>query len=202
MTREARTLLAVALLAVAGLAALGFMASRYSKMQPLKSVEEVAPEPPVIGSAPDESAPDEPADEPGGSVEADEPAPAAEEPAAAPDPIDAFIEVRKAVIAAIDADPGLKHRMLQELSGQAREAPSRVHYRILIDVKFARDDTCKRLGMPVEEYQRIRQSFIAWMGNEFVSKPADPALVVEFERRRAELEPLYLGLLETVDEGG
>lgn len=188
MTREARTLLVIGMLAVGAVVALGVMASRYSKMQPLKSVEDLEP------------AAEEVIDRTAG--EATEPVEATANVAAEPlDPVDAFIVVRKAVIEAIDADPGMKRRMAQELSGEARQTPSRLHYKILLDAKFAREETCERLGITVDEYHRVRESFIAWMGDEFAEKAAEPELVARFESRRAELEPLYLDLFETVDQG-
>ena len=182
MTREARTLLVIGVLAVGAVVVLGLMASRYSKMQPLKSVDDL---------------------QPAGETVSGNAAVAAESavPASASAAVDAFVAVREAVIEAIDLDPGMKNRMIQELRGQARQAPSRMHYKILVDVKLARDQTCERQGIPVEEYHRVRESFIAWMGHEFAEQAAEPELAAEFESRRAELEPLYLDLLETVDQG-
>lgn len=111
-----------------------------------------------------------------------------------------FITTRQAVIAALDAEPVLKAELAEELSGKARRIPSRMHYKLLITTRVAREQALAGIGMSEEDYHRVRQSFIAWMGFKFAETPADPKLVKEFERRREDLEPLYLDLLETVDQ--
>jgi hypothetical protein len=175
MTRESRMIAILGIMAVVAVVALGLLAKRYAGLGELKSVDDL---PPAVSA-----------------VEATN----TEEDPAAVDPIEGFIVVRTEIVTKLSEDPGLRRRMEAELSGQAREAPSRAHYKLILDARMARDRGLEIAGIRAETYDRVRESFVAWKED---LEGADPELVAQFEANRERIDPLYLGDLEVLDQPG
>jgi hypothetical protein len=171
MTRESRMLIIIGGMAVVAVVVLGIMAKRYANMDPeLKSVHDLGP---ATETTVPETSPEW------------------------VDPIEGFITVRSEIVTKLNEDPGLKRRMEQQLSGQAREAPSRAHFKLIIDTKMARNRGLTTAGIAEADYHRVREAFVAWQEN---AEGADPGLVEKFEANRDRLDPLYLGDLEVLDQ--
>jgi len=173
MTRESRMLLIIGAMAVVAVVALGLMAKRYANIEPeMKSVHDVKP---VAESFSSEQSP----------------------PPSWVDPIEGFIAVRSEIVNKLNEDPGMRRRMEQELSGNAREVPSRSHYSLIIGATMARNRGLSIAGIQEAEYHRVREAFVSWIRGE---GDVDPELVEKFEANRERLEPLYLNDLEVLDQ--
>jgi hypothetical protein len=201
-------LLTLAVTAIVGVVALGLLANRYAKLQqPLRSVAEVLAEPDPQPRMETPVGADEPAaaGEPASSVP--DP-PAAAPPAGAAPPsaeagpdltlVDRFLPVRRYVKTYLAEHPfaarqfELEFRSLLRTEDRKPTFPER-----LVELKTGRGRALLEAGMTEQEYRRIRDAFRAWHDG---SKDVDPGLAGAFEKRRAELEAVHLGILEPLDD--
>ena len=177
MTRESRLLLVIGIMAVVGLTTLFLIANRYRRL-----VEEV----PVVASRDSSDA--------GGDEQLRR--------AAAKELVDRFVAIRAAVagiaiehrdvlVAAVDPRTG---RLRTDATAELAER----HARAVDAVRGRRATALDRHGMAEADYDRLRRACLEWWSG----MPVDPLLTREFETRRAQLERLALGPLESLDEAG
>jgi len=168
MTREARLLLVLGVLAILGVTSLALLADRYRR---------------VLTEAPEASRAD-------GSRHVDLPLPPL--PPSSEDAVARFVAVRKEVVRAVgEHAPGIASA-IDPATGRLRSELSEVIPRIA-DRKLS---MLARVGLSGTEYDRIRWSYLVWLGGE---GGGDETLRRSFESRRAMLEGLELGALEELD---
>ena len=215
MTRQSRMLLVVGMMALIGVSALAMLANRYSRLEPVKSVEDVVPsravpetretpapspaggEPTAPGSEASTAGPA--TGEPTASrtaAEPDAPPPAAE-PTAAQADVAGFVAARQFVHDFLEKNEEARRQFELELDGKLDTQDRNPMYLAkMASMKLGRGKALVGAGMTEERYRELRDAFRLWHdGGEL----DDPALRAAFEERRAELEALHLGKLEPLD---
>jgi hypothetical protein len=176
MTRESRLLLVIGLLAVIGVTTLVLIANRYRRLVEAAPASAVARDSSGFGGNEDLRS------------------------AAAKDLVGRFVAIRAAVAGAAVEHRDVLLEAVDPRTGRLRadaSAELAERHAVAVDaIRSRRAMALDRHAMAEADYDRLRRACLEWWSG----MPVDPLLTVEFEHRRAQLEPLALGPMESLDE--